>query len=114
MEVRDRFEDLGRRGAQVACRSLGYTTGAQILVGAASPFPSPDTVPRVVTVPRVHTDVICSGFESSLTDCDIETDDDESLSLQRYRSSYAEDIRVDAVALICTTPTGAVPQRSCV
>lgn len=108
MEVRDRFEDLGRRGAQVACRSLGYTTGAQILVGAASPFPSPDTVPRVVT------DVICSGFESSLTDCDIETDDDESLSLQRYRSSYAEDIRVDAVALICTTPTGAVPQRSCV
>lgn len=30
-------QQLGRRGAQVACRSLGYSTGAQLLVGMSSP-----------------------------------------------------------------------------
>lgn len=58
-------EDLGRRGVQVACRSLGYATGAQLLVGDSSPFPGHPGSSRLTT------GIDCSGAESSLGECAI-------------------------------------------
>ena len=54
----------GRRGAQAACRTLGFSTGAQMLSGAS------------LALPGIHdtfsTDVlICQGDEATLGDCEF-------------------------------------------
>ena len=87
-------EDLGRRGAQVACRSLGYATGAQLLVGDSSPFPAPPGVPRLTS------GIECIGSESNLGECEISFPD-------YYRFDYYGDVRPNAVALLCNNPSGA-------
>ena len=91
--------DLGRRGAQVACRSLGYATGAQLLVGDSSPFPALESAPELIR------DIVCDGSEDSLSDCRIGTD------YYDYRFSFVGESVPDAVALICTTPSGALSER---
>ena len=93
--VEERGEDFGRRGAQVACRSLGFTAGAQLLAGRSSPLPAPSTSPQVVR------DITCDGSEASLADCDIRTRDYD------YSFDYGFDVNPSSVALICTTPSGA-------
>ena len=85
---------IGRRGAQVACRSLGYAAGAQLLVGRSSPFPGP---PGSI---RLTVRITCDGSEASLSDCDIEMPD------YGYGGDYDGGVRPLAVALICTNPSG--------
>ena len=83
---------IGRRGAQVACRSLGYAAGAQLLVGRSSPFPgSPGSF-------RLAGSIVCDGSEASLSDCDIRIVD--------FRSD--DDVMPFATAVICTNPSGKV------
>ena len=88
----DRFD---RMGAQVACRSLGFATAAQLLVGLSSPFPwPPGSITRDVGFP-------CGGSESSLANCDSE------LSNTGYRPyDYPDGVDSGAVALLCTSPSG--------
>ena len=109
LESPTQFEDLGRRGALAACRSLGYAAGAQMLVGTSSPFPAPASIPRLLT------DIVCDGTETSLTECDIYTVDDIDADARArifepdydYRlDDKVGDYQIGAVALICTTPSG--------
>lgn len=86
-------ENLGRRGAQVACRSLGFAAGAQLLVGESSPFLAPRSTPDFVNR------VLCDGSEDDLAACDLNARD---YSFYDYRDGPV----TDAVALICTTPSG--------
>lgn len=86
--------DLGRRGAQDACRSLGYATGAQLLVGSFSPFPANASAPELIR------SIICEGSEDSLSDCSITTDYED------YRYPVVGESVPGTVALICATPSG--------
>lgn len=95
-------DNVGRRGVEVACESLGYATGAQLLAGFASALPSFSTDPLARRI------IDCGGTEDSITDCDLE-----------YVSSYyvygSRDIgvRVDDVAVVCANPSGGLPLFSC-
>lgn len=83
---------VGRRGAQVACRSLGFAAGAQIVSGEFSALPG-DTA-AVDTVSRIS----CHGDEPTLAACEIIQSSD-------YGFDYGSE---DAtVALICSNPSGA-------
>lgn len=86
-------QDLGRRGARVACRSLGFATGAQLLVGASSPFPAPKGSIRLTN------GITCDGSEVSLADCDIIIPDYDL-------SDYSGTSQLSAIALICSNPSG--------
>lgn len=92
---------LGRRGAQVACRSLGFDTGAQLLVGASSPFVAPMSTPDFIDR------ITCVGSEDGLAMCDIvvmAVESDFATGQQAY--DYGANVVTDAVTLICTTPSG--------
>eukprot|EP00892_Ulva_mutabilis_P007289 jgi/Ulvmu1/4932/UM204_0003.1 len=92
--IDDRFRRFGRRGAQVACRTLGFATGAQILVGESSPFPAPNNAPVLIR------DVTCDGSEATLAACEIDTDDN-------YFYDYGNSNSIQqAVALVCSNPSG--------
>jgi len=86
-------QDLGRRGAQVACRSLGFAAGAQLLVGQSSPFPA-STGSLSLT-----NEITCDGSETSLADCDITIRDYDNFD-------YGGALQQTAVALICSNPSG--------
>lgn len=84
-------DNFGRLGADVACRSLGFDVGAILLVGDSSPFPL-----TVANSPRLRR-ITCDGSESTLAGCDIDA----------YDFLIDDGIIADeAVALICTTPSG--------
>ena len=91
-------KSIGRRGAQVACRSLGFAAGAQPLVGRSSPFPGPPGSVRLIR--RIE----CDGSEASLSGCDIEFPDIDF----RDDYYYSEGVLRFAAALICTNPSGVV------
>ena len=91
--------DIGRRGAQVACRSLGFAAGAQLLVGESSPFPGP---PGSM---RLSVSITCDGSEASLSDCDIEVPD------YNFGGDYDGGEIPFAAALICTNPSGDLSPR---
>lgn len=82
-------ENFGRRGAQVACRSLGFSAGAQFYSRADSLLPITDT--SAVRQLRVQ----CRGDEVSLSDCEIDTAPDSILG------SGSNDI-----VLLCSNPSG--------
>lgn len=90
-------EPFGWREAMVACRSLGFTTGALTLVGDSSPFPAPYFAPGLID------EIVCDGSDSSLSKCNIEVKD--------YSFSFdtVGDYVRGSVALICTTPSGEFP-----
>lgn len=94
--IRDRFqpsEDIGRQGAQVLCRSLGYSTGAKIVAGRYSPFLAPPAVPGVFL------EFSCTGTESRLSDCDA--------SFPSVSNDYGIEFSfVRTVGVLCTTPSG--------
>lgn len=82
-------QDLGRRGAQVACRSLGFNTGAQILAGTLSALPGNAGVVNTIS------NIACNGDEANLGECEFLSD---------YDRDYGT-IEVDgAVALVCSNP----------
>lgn len=89
-------DQFGRREAEVACRSLGFTTGAQLLVGDSSPFPAPSSAPGLVN------EITCGGSESSLAECNIDVNDYDF----GYGDDYGSDLARRSAALICTSPSG--------
>lgn len=77
-------------GSQVACRSLGYSTGVQIIVGRTSALPGPAGVTDSVL------GYACRGDEASLEDCEVEV---------TRITAYFADAEYDdgsAVAIICS------------
>lgn len=97
VERRLRRETLGRRGAEAACRALGFATGGQLIVGESSPFPA-DGNARIL-----DGDISCNGSELQLTDCDLSFREDPT-------GDYGTNAAVfpGTVALMCTTPSGAL------
>lgn len=93
IERTSRDEALGRRGAQVACRSLGYATGAQLVIGDWLPFPA------TVGAPDFIRRITCDGFEEDLASCDIDVRDYAPYD-------YRQDLVLGAATLICTTLSG--------
>eukprot|EP00892_Ulva_mutabilis_P004962 jgi/Ulvmu1/2838/UM144_0002.1 len=86
------FEQFGRRDAQVACRSLGFASGAQMMSGVFSGLPGKDNVIGA------SKQFACNGDEDSLADCG-----GEATFFQDYGDAAEGS---EAVALICSTPTG--------
>lgn len=97
--VREDFRDqaVGRREAEVACRSLGYDGGAQLLVGHSSPFAVLSGSSGLVLVSEVE----CTGTEASLAECRID-------SMANHEASQ-NDQRV--VSLVCANTSGAILMR---
>ena len=98
----DAASQLGRTGVQVACRSFGFATGAQMLSGRGSGLRGDD-------IRRDSIDeIICSGDEYSLTDCMIDED--------RYHGSsrfFGENSGDNSVAIICSNPSGIISHKPC-
>lgn len=90
---------------QVACRTLGYTSGAEILSGLSSPFPAPGNSTNIVEAIR------CNGSEAELDECIVEIQsrpiDYEGFAEYNYGSvDYDYSVENRAVALVCSTPSG--------
>ena len=93
------FEGIGLRGAQVACRSLGFAAGAQLVVGESSPFPASSGSLSLAN------EITCDGSETSLADCDI--------TILASDRSDATLLQQTAVALICSNPSGVLCPAAC-
>lgn len=91
--ISDFSTQFGRTAAEVACRSLGFASGAQLLSGDISALPGGDGMGG--------TRVECDGSEDTLADCDI--------ALDSAYSNFAND-GDRSVALVCSTPSGAPPR----
>lgn len=88
-----RSNNFGRRAAQVACRSLGFSSGAQILSGTFSALPGPSG--EADTGSRIE----CQGDEVTLADCEFPPGS--------YNDYGGYDEReLSAVAIVCTSPSG--------
>lgn len=89
---------LFRTGIVVACRTLGFDTGAQMLVGASSAYPASLSAPDLVLF------ISCNGSEKELSGCSFKIDDTADYEEDFY-TQY--DILQDmAVALVCNNPSG--------
>eukprot|EP00892_Ulva_mutabilis_P007858 jgi/Ulvmu1/5444/UM223_0005.1 len=97
--VYDALDDspsFGRRAAQVACRSLGFQSGAQMRAGSLSALPAPDAPDFRDEGADVV--VVCNGDEPSIAECEI---------VRRQFMENFYDIPSDVtVALVCSNPTG--------
>lgn len=85
------LENFGRRGAQVACRSLSFFAGAQLYSDNAAVLPPTDT-----SVGR-RLRVQCRGDESSLGECEIGSFPPPVLGGRNPSST---------VTLVCSNPSG--------
>lgn len=94
------FDNVGRRGAELACKTLGYATGAQLLAGSASALPS------FSTERPARRSLGCGGTEDIIADCDV-------YYVDVYSYQYGFGQQVDDVALVCTNPSGPVPLSYC-
>ena len=88
--LRSTSGDYGRRAAEVACRSLGFATGAQMLSGLFSALPG--EVGDVDTIGGIT----CKGDEAALGDCEFS-----------FESGLDYANSDEAVALVCTNLSGA-------
>lgn len=91
-------QDIGRRGAEVACRSLGFAAGAQLLVGKLSPFPTAEGE----GVPQLLRNIICNGTEGSLSECTLEVVPSGSGAGR----GAATGLQFATASLICSNPSG--------
>ena len=91
------FDNFGRRGAQVACQTLGYVTGAQLLAGADSVLPSLSSNDSAGII------IVCGGGEDTLADCTVL---DLGLDFFIYFNPGNAGQIVDDIALLCTNPSG--------
>lgn len=89
-----RFNVLGRLGVQVACRSLGFDTGAQLLVGEASPFPAPPGLLGLVV------EIKCVGSEASLAECEIVLEEGGEGAF------HSTTVQPYSMAVMCANPPG--------
>eukprot|EP00892_Ulva_mutabilis_P011168 jgi/Ulvmu1/8423/UM043_0001.1 len=87
-------QHLGRRGAEVACRTLGFATGAQLLSGELSGLPGVDGTPETLGV------IVCTDDADALSDCTVMAEDYD------YGSYISNPPGDKAVALICFSPSG--------
>lgn len=91
---------LGRRGAEVACRSLGYAAGAQMYAGNASPLRGDGVDARAAGA------LACTGEEETLAECD---------GFSTRRGPF-EDASIRGgiydVVVMCTNPSGT-PEVIC-
>eukprot|EP00892_Ulva_mutabilis_P004969 jgi/Ulvmu1/2844/UM144_0009.1 len=91
---------LGRGSVEVACRSLGFATGAQIVIGDSSALPA--DFEEDIAAETVG-QIICRGDEDSLADCP--TTGGEPRANFRFSGAVVGD---SVIALVCTTPSGCV------
>lgn len=87
--------ELGRRGAQVACRTLGFVTGGQAIDGEESALADTDGRDRPIG------NILCNGDEARLSDCELYE------FTSRGLDDYDGIAELSAVALVCYTPSGA-------
>jgi len=88
------FRPLGRRGALVACRDLGYTAGVEAIAGPRSALPGPAGLTDFVSR------ILCQGSEERLLECQVFGESDyvpDPLCFDREECN---------TALICTSPSG--------
>ena len=78
----------------MACRSLGFETGAQITSGEGSALPLEDGTVNTMG------QIVCQGDEMSLSEC--------QMSVSRV-FDYGTPPGDVAVALVCSSASGAVP-----
>ena len=90
------FRPLGRRGALVACRDLGYTAGVEAVAGPRSALPGPAGMTDFVSK------ILCLGGEERLLDCNVTGEPDY------VPGPFCSDREDCNTALICTTPSGAL------
>lgn len=84
-------QNFGRRGASVACRSLGFSAGAQFYTQSLRAIPNTDTsTDRQLTIR-------CRGTEQSLADCEIDSREEDTV----FDSGSS-----NSVALVCSNPSG--------
>ena len=83
---------LGRRGAQVACRQLGFASGAEAIISTTSALPGPAGVTDIVS------SIVCQGTEETLSDCGVFRENAGSFCFAGEDSCNA--------ALVCSTPSG--------
>ena len=85
---------IGRRGVTVACRSLGFPTGAQLLAGGSTALPG--RAEFAAGISRIF----CRGDEETLTACTLF----EDVGPFRDYASLVDD----SVAIMCMTPSGTM------
>lgn len=87
-------QQLGRRGVEVACRTLGFATGVQLLSGLGSGLPGSDG-----TLNTLGARITCFADAMTLADCSVGRD---------YETGFdnADTEGDTAVALLCYNPTG--------
>lgn len=86
---------------QVACKTLGYKAGSQLLAGASSPLPGASDFPSDIQK------VACTGEEETLADCDLIL-----TSSDRYNLGFDYGFSGGSggdVVLLCSNPSGASP-----
>ena len=87
---------LGRSGAQVACRQLGFASGAEAIISTTSALPGPAGVTDAVS------SIVCNGTEDTLGDCIVVRRVD-FISCAGGRDNCN-------AALVCASPTGKPPE----
>ena len=106
MEVHDAFiftgSCLAGPAASVACRSLGFTTGAPLFV----PGPLQAISTPASENSRIQS-IQCQGSEQSLQDCEIQGRTEAPFD------PFQEDVRVEACSVACSIPTGAGLVSAC-
>ena len=83
----------------MACRSLGFVSGAQILSSTLSALPG-----EAGDMKRLRI-IGCLGDEANLGECEFRSD---------YSTDYGSSLEDAAVALVCSNPSGAGPPSTCV
>lgn len=93
--------ELDPRVAQVACRSLGFSLGAELTAGQRSVLQLDANASLGFDVPIEG--VECSGDEESLAECELSPPRQiEFMSVPEYQDVF----------LFCTTPSGMQPHHA--
>lgn len=77
----------------MACRSLGFETGAQIVSGVGSALPLEDGTVNTMG------QILCHGDEMSLSECQMSV------------SRVCDNDIPPGVSLVCSSASGAVPTK---
>lgn len=93
------IQELGRLDVQVACRTLGFATGAQALAGRDSPLPDPDGRDSAVG------SISCLGDEATLSEC-------MTSPVSSLDYAYERTVEENAVAIVCSNPSGVLTALS--
>lgn len=101
--------NFGEAEAHVACQTLGYTTGAQLLAGCSSPFVAPKTA---FIDPRIG--ITCNGTETLFSECEFADDMQYDMyyecgsyeDLRYYDDAPDVVLRVITTSVVCSNPSG--------